>query len=484
MPHRVLAPAGAVALAGPTALAFFAGGYFDEPRLFAGLVACVLAVAVGIAAPAPLPRQRAGRVAIAGLVGLAAWVALSITWAPLRGPALDDAQRVALYALALVVAAALLRGPLLRRVEPALVAGSFVVVAYGLIGRLLPGIVEQTNSRSAGGRLEQPLTYWNAMGALAAIGLLLAARMAGDTERSDRERGLAAASVPVLGLGVYLSFSRGALAAAAAGVLVLVALAPAWPQFRALILAAEGSAAAALLASRFDGVQKLTGSLGTREGEGVVVLLGLVAISLGIAALAAHECRAERAGRHDTGLLPIPRRLAPAIAAGGFAVIAIGTFALAGGRDQGGRERPAGFGARSDRLVSLQSNRYDYWRVARREFARHPLRGGGSGSFQVDWIQERRYRDPARDAHSLELETAAELGIVGLALLAALIGGIGLSLRRAGARDPGLVAGWAAALTAFGLHSAIDWDWELPALTLVAVLLAGAAIAAADEASA
>jgi len=162
----------------------------------------------------------------------------------------------------------------------------------------------------------------------------------------------------------------GALAAAAAGVLVLLALAPAWPQFRALILAAEGSAAAALLASRFDGVQKLTGSLGTREGEGVVVLLGLVAISLGIAALAAHECRAERAGRHDTGLLPIPRRLAPAIAAGGFAVIAIGTFALAGGRDQGGRERPAGFGARSDRLVSLQSNRYDYWRVARREFAR------------------------------------------------------------------------------------------------------------------
>jgi hypothetical protein len=36
-----------------------------------------------------------------------------------------------------------------------------------------------------------------------------------------------------------------------------------------------------------------------------------------------------------------------------------------------------------------------------------------------------------------------------------------------------VAAGPAAALVAFALHAGIDWDWELPALTLVAMTLAG-----------
>jgi hypothetical protein len=47
--------------------------------------------------------------------------------------------------------------------------------------------------------------------------------------------------------------------------------------------------------------------------------------------------------------------------------------------------------------------------------------------------------------------------------------------------DPRLAAGPAAALAAFGFHTGLDWDWEMPALTLVAVLLAGVVVAAADR---
>ena len=171
-------------------LAFFTGGFTDEPRLWAGIVAWTLA---GLGALlAPLPRARAGWAAVAALAALWAWTALSIGWAPLSDAALADAQRLALYTGALL-AAFLLLGTVARAVEPALAAGSLVVIGYGLAGRLLPGVIEQSASRTAFGRLEQPLTYWNATGALAAIGLVLAVRLAGDATRPAWLRAGAAA---------------------------------------------------------------------------------------------------------------------------------------------------------------------------------------------------------------------------------------------------------------------------------------------------
>jgi hypothetical protein len=44
-----------------------------------------------------------------------------------------------------------------------------------------------------------------------------------------------------------------------------------------------------------------------------------------------------------------------------------------------------------------------------------------------------------------------------------------------------LAAGACAALTAWALHAGLDWDWEMPGLTLVAIVLAGLLIAAADD---
>ena len=101
--------------------------------------------------------------------------------------------------------------------EPGLAAGTLVVVGYGLAERMLPGLLHYAHSVSAEGRLEQPLTYWNAMGELAALGFVLCARLAGDRGRRPALRAAAmAASVP-LALGLYVSFSRGALFAGLAG---------------------------------------------------------------------------------------------------------------------------------------------------------------------------------------------------------------------------------------------------------------------------
>ena len=52
--------------------------------------------------------------------------------------------------------------------------------------------------------------------------------------------------------------------------------------------------------------------------------------------------------------------------------------------------------------------------MALEAWADQPLAGIGSGGFQVHWLRERDRVDPSGDAHSLYIETAAELGVVGL----------------------------------------------------------------------
>jgi O-antigen ligase len=139
-------------------------------------------------------------------------------------------------------------------------------------------------------------------------------------------------------------------------------------------------------------------------------------------------------------------------------------------------QNPA-FGATAERLGSAGSNRYAYWDVAVQTFAEEPAIGVGAGGFAASWLEKREIDETVRDAHSLPLETAAELGLVGLALLVLLFGGVVAAIVAAGRADPALAAGPTAALAAWAAHAAIDWDWEMPAVTLVAAVLAGSILA-------
>ena len=463
----VRSAAAAVLLAGPTVLAFFSGGYFDEARLWAAIGAFALVLVAALVSEAPFPRAWPGRLAIAGLVGLTAWTALSINWAPLAGPAFHDTQRLILYCAALAAAAALLRGwATAEAVEPALAAGTFIVISYGLSGRLLPGLIHLSSSLSAAGRLEQPLTYWNATGALAAIGFVLCTRLAGSRERRQTTRALAAAAAVPLGVGVYLSFSRGALAALAAGLLVLLMLAFERPQLRAMAITVGAALVASVAAGLMPGVRSLHGSLSSREAQGVAMLLLLVAISAGAGLLAWRAARIE-----DERPLPRLRRR-HLVAALGVLIVAT---ALVVARVH--EKTSVARGATTARLGSVESNRYAYWKVAGHMFARQPLRGEGSGSFGVFWLERRKIPEAALDAHSLYIETGAELGIVGLAFLGLFLGASAVAARGAYLRDPLLTAGWLGALAVWLLHAGLDWDWEMPAVSLIAILLIGALLA-------
>ncbi|MBA2506350.1 MAG: hypothetical protein H0V29_10470, partial [Thermoleophilaceae bacterium] len=277
MPRAVRVGAAAALLASPAVLAFFSGGFFGEPRLFAGVAAWVIVAAVAWAAPAPLPRGAPARFAVAGLAGLAVWTAVSIAWAPLKDPALADAERVALYAAALIGGVAVLRGEVRRWVEPALAGGIAVVCLYALATRLLPGIAPSEPSFNAGARLDRPLTYWNAVGAFAGMGTILAARVAADLTRPAWMRAAAAALVPSAGLVVYLTFSRGSLGALGVGGIVLVLLLR--RERRAMTAIAAVVLTGLLAVVVASGYPAVDGLLGDREQQGAVVALWLVAVS-------------------------------------------------------------------------------------------------------------------------------------------------------------------------------------------------------------
>src|SRR6185295_6033654 len=109
----------------------------------------------------------------------------------------------------------------------------------------------------AGGRLEQPLTYWKATGALAAIGVVLCARMAGDATRPRALRIAAAAATAPLGMGTYLSFSRGAIICLVAGLAALVAFDRTRAQLRAVAITLGATILAAAAAAPFGAVRAL-----------------------------------------------------------------------------------------------------------------------------------------------------------------------------------------------------------------------------------
>jgi hypothetical protein len=358
----VLTAVRATLLVGPTALAFASGGYFREARLVAAIVVWIAVAAAalalvrdyaaasrwpGRATPGPLPAVARAPFALAlgGLALLAAWTALSITWAPLREPAADSTERAVLYLGALLAAALALRPrDAARWAEPVLAGGILVVVGYGLAGRVLPGIVELERTLTAGGRLDQPLTYWNAQGALAALGVVLVARMAGDRTRPLALRMAAAAAAAPLGLGVYLTFSRGALTALAVGLAVLLALTPTWAQLRAAAIVLEAGIVAAIAGALLPAVEDGEGS--GRTGQGLVMLAVLLVLAAVAALLQRWSARSEDEGTTRTGPLPWHDRTV-ALAWAAAALMAIAPFA-AGVLDRGqAAENPRSARARS-----------------------------------------------------------------------------------------------------------------------------------------
>jgi O-antigen ligase len=263
------------------------------------------------------------------------------------------------------------------------------------------------------------------------------------------------------------------------GLALLALLRPTREQLRAMAIIAAACAPPVLAGALLPEVRALEGSAASRETAGLLVLgiLAVVALSAGVAVTRA----ARRAGPVGARELTARRARGPARAVA--AVVAVGVAVVFGALTVQHHELVTDpvQTASTSRLASADSNRGDFWKVARGAFADEPLRGVGAGGFRVEWLRERPIPYPARDAHSLYLETPAELGVVGLALLVAFLGGIVACAVRARALDPTLAAGPIAVFGAWLVHAGLDWDWEMPGVTLPALVLAAVLVANAER---
>jgi O-Antigen ligase len=417
------------------------------------------------------PAIRAAVVPAALLAALAVWDLASTGWASSAEGAFDEFDRTSLYVGIYVLVVLAARRDLLRAWIDGLVLGIAATGIVALVSRLFPGTFPARSLLallpSAATRLSFPLDYWNGLGIFLGLGfpLLYHSAMPGSRIR----RACALAVLPALGVAVYLTSSRGAVLAIGLGTVVFVVAHPRrWAAIGTVALSGVGVAVAVgLTATRHTLVDGPLASAAARS-EGRQVALAVVLVGLATAAVA--EGATWLASRLPTPGPRVRRIAAIAILVGGIGVVAAEARSF---RDFT-RLPPASAAGNSvgaHLLSGSGSGRWQFWTAAFDEFRSSPLHGGGAGSFETWWARHASFSYFVRDAHSLLLQTLAELGIVGfLLLLAFLATGLTVAVRRLLAAGGGERAARAALLGAFAVYlvgASLDWMWELTAVTAV-----------------
>ena len=445
----------------------------------------IVGIVTGGLPRAPVPRQ--ALVAGSVLAGLAALTGASMAWGTDDGAAFGEVVRVAGY-LGLFSLVVCLSTPGSTRVWlVGLAVGIAVVGALALGSRLVPALPGDDSKvvgllPAARGRLSYPIGNWNVLAAVLALGVVLLAWLG--AEGSARwGRALAVAGIPVLGVSMYLTSSRGGVLVAVVGLAVLLGLVATRVQMLAgLALGGAGAGILILMVSRradlLDGLDT-----STAESQGAEVLIATVVV---VAAVAFARQRLDE----PIGQLQLSRRAAR-ISLGAAAVVGVAALLIANPihRFNEFKEPPGEGGELESGFVAGHfasasgSGRYQFWSVAVDAFGDEPLHGIGAGGYEAYWAQNAPIARAIRDAHSLYLESLAELGPLGLALTLALIGvgvAAGRSRWRPSARPE--LAACLAVLAAGATSAAIEVTWEVPAafgLVIVVIgLLTGPASAA------
>lgn len=420
--------AAAISLAGLLVLSvgLTDGGY--SGRTSSALTAVFAAVALLGALAGLRPRLGiAGISTFASLGLLLVWIALSSLWARPGAAVEPEVRRCALYLVAFAAIAAVV--DLSRRLAflGGLLGAICCLGVFAISMRVLSG---PPADRFYGSLLAEPVGYPNALGVIAAMGIVLAVGLAHVASGGWAAACGAAASLLVLVLG--LSGSRGGALALGIGVLVLIGLTPAAGR-RAL-----GTAIGFSLA--VGGIAWIVVQWSGAEG----LALAALAVAACVAGCTAVRWWAAIDGR-------VLRLVACAALVGLVVVLA----------------------ARPPAMSS--SYRSAYWQAAAAELGEHSALGAGAGSFFLTWREHRTVQLDVRDAHSLYLETLSELGPIGLVLVIVLVSvPLAAGARRRG--DP-VVAAAAATFAVYVAHAGIDWDWEMPVVTLIALGCAGAVLA-------
>jgi len=426
--------------------AFENGGFF--PGTWTTVtVAFLWLLALALLLDVPVELTRLDAVWLALIAAVVAWTALSIVWSLNERASVFEVRRGLVY---LAAAGALLllgtrRSP--QQVAAAVCGAASVVIVYALARYLLAPTAGPDQFQV--NLLFRPLGYANAVGIFAGVAAVLAVGLAARGS-SPWLRAPAAASLAPLTAAICLTASRASALAVVVGLAVMLAVDVRRVDLAACLLVV--APVALVLVALCERADLTSGARAAGSGEGKARLLAL-SIALASCVLAFAPPVLDGAVRRIGGV--DWRRLRPLAA---VALMLVAAAAILGR-------------SRADAFFTT-GYRPTYWRVAWREVTAHPFLGGGAGTFADYWSRygSATLQGGALDAHNLYLETLAELGVVGLLLVGSM-----LALPLAAAllvRAQPLVSAAAGAYAAFLAHAAVDWDWEMPAVTLAAVACA------------
>lgn len=464
---------------------FHGGGFGAAAVALAGVVLALGLATHTTVADTPFSGSSRWLVIGAGALALfAAWTAASGWWSDAEGRALIEADRALLYVLLIVAVAAIAGRPWrVSWMVRALVLAIAVVAVTGLLTRLYPDHFSYEHVRPA--RANYPVGYWNTLGLIAGMGLVLAMHLAAARDERHWIAVPAAAVTPLLAATIYFTLSRGAIAATAVGLVVYVVLARTRLALLALVAIAPGVILALLKAYDADLLtsEQVKTPAAAAQGHDLVPWM----IGAGLLAAALRAAVVPLVERLDA--LRASRRVTLGVRAGAAALL-VGAIVVALALDAPGElSKQYHRFVRGDvaitnndqrtRLTSVgNTGRTEQWEASFAQFRSDRFKGGGAGTYDPWWHAHRPNAGSVRDSHSLYFEAIGELGIVGIALLAAALLALAIGTLRAALRLGNPVYAAAAAVLAMWLvRAGVDWDWEMPVVTVPALGLAAAAAA-------
>jgi UDP-GlcNAc:undecaprenyl-phosphate GlcNAc-1-phosphate transferase len=462
--------------AGASASAFLQGLYAPTRWVPVALGAMTLLLALAVAGSVRLDRRVVA--APAALAGLALWSLLSRTWTTSPHQAVVEGNRWFLYAGLLAVLVVLVRTP---RRAAALLGGALGGIAVVALYVLVRMAAFDGRDLFFYARLEVPLGYVNGQAALFVMGVMGCLALA--TARRRAPSSLAVGGMTLFAALVVLCQSRGAILSALVGAVLVLVLA----RERIRLLAAV-VVAAVPLGIALPLLLRIYDRLGDDPARPAAAITTGVLRDAALATLAAAVISGGVWSALEprlTALAPIAvgRRLAVALGVVAVLAVAAGAVRFAGDIDRGvsgfTQLSQADTSQASSRLLSGGGYRYDYWRVAVDGWAAHPVQGLGAGGYPVEYYRERRGPQDVRQPHSLPLQTLAELGLVGFALLLAFLGAIVAAIVRARRRAAGATAdvvllGAVGTFACWLVGTTVDWLHLIPGLTAVALAAAAA----------
>jgi hypothetical protein len=495
-------------------LAYQSGAYAARTWLPLLMAVAALAVVMCVAGP-PVSSGRFQKILLALFALQAVWTAASILWADSQANAWVEINRTLFFVVTVALAFAAVRwaGRTGLKALALLVLGVTALVAF----ETAIGLAADNTPLHffAGGRLNHPITYFNALACLWMMGFWLALGTAGGAQRGEDRPPSGRITIirsgtgdfprwtqPVLlVLAVFLAEmallpqSRGALWAFLLTLPFFVILSP--NRFRALVDLVMVVVPVVLFWDRLTAVRAaantpggplrpaLTGAL-EAIGYSICIVLGAWAVTYVVERL----------------LAPLSRRAVKWI---GIALVVLALGGVTGGLLYADH-RTGGLGSYLDdrvqdvlndsdtggsgsRFSAMSLNgRWIQWKVAAQAFREHPLLGVGAQNFEIYHYQHRTILLEVKQPHSQPMQLLAELGLPGLLLwvaffLGTMVYAVRTRFRRVGRAHQAVIASIMTAVISWFIHSSADWIWQVAATTLPAMMLLGGLVGAGERAA-